>query len=264
VINHDVFAIEPWTLRERQMHLDLLAQSESIFALSNGHIGLRGNLDEGEPNAVPGSYLNGFFETLPLPYAEGGYGYPEEGQSLIDVTNGKLIRLLVDDEPFDIRYGTLHRHERVLDFRDGVLRREAEWTSPAGQAVVVRSTRLVSFVQRSIAAILYEVEPRGAPARIVAQSALVANDARSGITVPSRSNWVSPAKTRRTTSSSTSEAARIGSMNCGELVTPSMYVTPSAGTAPERSASSRNTAPTLTTAKTPISAMTMNLSRALT
>jgi alpha,alpha-trehalose phosphorylase len=176
VIGPDVFAIEPWAIRERQMHLDLLAQSESIFALSNGHIGLRGNLDEGEPNAVPGTYLNGFFETLPLPYAESGYGYPEEGQSLIDVTNGKLIRLLVDDEPFDIRYGTLHRHERVLDLRDGVLRREVEWTSPAGQAVVVRSTRLVSFVQRSIAAILYEVEPRGAPARIVAQSALVANE----------------------------------------------------------------------------------------
>ena len=95
---------------------------------------------------------------MPLPYAEGGYGYPEEGQSLIDVTNGKLIRLLVDDEPFDVRYGTLRRHERVLDLRDGVLRREVEWVSPAGKAVRIRSTRLVSFVQRAVAAIRYEVE----------------------------------------------------------------------------------------------------------
>ena len=80
-------------------------QTESVFALSNGHIGLRGNLDEGEPHATPGTYLNSFYETRPLPYAEGGYGYPESGQTIINVTNGKLIRLLVDDEPFDLRYG---------------------------------------------------------------------------------------------------------------------------------------------------------------
>ena len=31
------------------------------------------------------------------------------GQTVINVTNGKIIRLLVDDEPFDIRYGTVRR-----------------------------------------------------------------------------------------------------------------------------------------------------------
>src|SRR5262249_33660810 len=147
--------------------------NESLFALSNGHVGLRGNLDEGEPHGLPGTYLNSLFELRPLPYAEAGYGYPESGQSVINVTNGKLIRLLVDDEPFDVRYGTLHRHERVLDFRDGVLCRELEWTSPAGRTVRVRSTRLVSFVQRAIVAIRYEVTPVDAPVRIVLQSELI-------------------------------------------------------------------------------------------
>ena len=80
MIDSDVFSVEPWAVTESELRLDLLPQTESIFALSNGHIGLRGNLDEGEPHYVPGSYLNGFFETLPLPYAEGGYGYPEVGQ----------------------------------------------------------------------------------------------------------------------------------------------------------------------------------------
>lgn len=76
---------------------------------------------------------------------------------MIDVTNGKILRLLVDDEPFDLRYGTLQRHELKLDLRAGVLRREVHWLSPAGQGVIVRTTRLVSFVQRSIAAILFRV-----------------------------------------------------------------------------------------------------------
>ena len=130
-----------------------------MFALANGHIGLRANLDEGEPFGLPGTYLDGFYELRPLPYAEAGYGYPESGQTVVNVTNGKIIRLLVEDEPFDVRYGELRHHERVLDLRAGVLRRSAEWVSPTGRAVRVSSTRLVSFTQRAMAAIEYEVEP---------------------------------------------------------------------------------------------------------
>ena len=180
MIDQNVFLVEPWSLTEPELRLDLLPQTESIFALSNGHIGLRGNLDEGEPHDTPGTYLNGFFETLPLPYAEGGYGYPEEGQSLLNVTNGKLLRLLVDDEPFDVRYGTVLRHQRTLDMRDGVLRREVDWVSPAGKAVRIRSTRLVSFAQRAVAAVRFEVNALDAPVRVVVQSTLVANEPLPG------------------------------------------------------------------------------------
>jgi alpha,alpha-trehalose phosphorylase len=170
------FTVEPWLVREAQLHLENLGQTESVFALSNGHIGLRGNLDEGDPHAIPGTYLNSFYERRPLPYAEGGYGYPESGQTIINVTNGKIIRLLVDDEPFDLRYGQLRRHERVLDLRAGMLSREVEWVSPAGRAVRVRSQRMVSLTQRAIAAIRYEVETVDAEALLVVQSELVANE----------------------------------------------------------------------------------------
>jgi alpha,alpha-trehalose phosphorylase len=170
--------VEPWAVREHgcNLHPTRLAQSESIFALSNGHIGWRGNLDEGEPHGLPGSYLNGVYEDRPLPWAERGYGYPESGQTMINVTNGKLIRLLVDDEPFDVRYGSVRSHERVLDFRAGTLNRLVEWLSPAGSAVRVTSRRLVSFTQRAVAAIEYQVEPVDRQVRIVAQSELVANE----------------------------------------------------------------------------------------
>jgi len=176
VILQEAFSVEPWTLREIHLDLGLLAQTESVFALSNGHIGWRGNLDEGEPHGLPGTYLNGVYEVRPLPYAEIAYGLPESGQEVINVTNGKLVRLFVDDEPFDVRYGHLGSHERVLDFRAGTLSRAAEWTSPAGRAVRVSSVRLVSFTQRAIGAIRYEVEPLESPARIAVQSELLANE----------------------------------------------------------------------------------------
>src|SRR5690348_2503375 len=105
------FTVEPWAVREPKLNRSLLGQAESIFALSNGHIGWRGNFEEGDPHEILGSYLNAVYEEVPLPYAETAYGYPEAGQTLVNVPDGKIIRLLVDDEPFDIRYGDLLEHE---------------------------------------------------------------------------------------------------------------------------------------------------------
>jgi alpha,alpha-trehalose phosphorylase len=170
------FPVEPWELREVGLDLDDLARSESLFALSNGHIGIRGNLDEGDPRALPGTYLNSFYEIRPLPYAEAGYGFPEDGQSILNVTNGKIFRLLVDDEPLDLRYGTILHHQRVLDLRSGTLHRVAEWRSPSGQRIRLRTQRLVSLTQRSIMAVRWEVEAIGDPARVVVQSELIANE----------------------------------------------------------------------------------------
>ena len=175
-VDEPVLSVEPWALTEQALDLSLLARTESLFALSNGHIGVRGTLDEGEPHVLPGTYLNSVYELRPLPHAEAGYGYPESGQTVINVTNGKLLRLLVDDEPFDVRYGTLRSHTRTLDLRDGVLRRELEWESPAGRVVRVRSTRLVSFTQRAVLATRFEVEAVDARTRVVVQSGLVADE----------------------------------------------------------------------------------------
>ena len=192
MIENEPYGVEPWRLTESSLDLDLIAQSESVFALSNGHIGLRGNLDEGEPHGLPGTYLNSLYEDRPLPYAEAGYGFPDMGQTVINVTNGKIIRLLVNDEPLDLRYGIVRSHTRTLDMRAGTLTREVVWTSPAGHTVKVRSVRLVSLTQRAIAAFSYSVTPvnlaaesgteepadapGGEPVRVVVLSEIVANE----------------------------------------------------------------------------------------
>ncbi len=193
MILQEAFTVEPWALRETKLDMDLLAQAESVFALANGHLGWRGNLDEGEPHGLPGSYLNGVYEVRPLPYAEAAYGLPESGQEIINVTNGKIIRLFVDDESFDIRYGEMLSHERLLDFRTGVLSRTLEWQSPAGKRVRVTSQRMVSFTQRAIGAISYEVEPVDQGARIAVLSELLSNEE---LPTPSNDPRVSAALTK--------------------------------------------------------------------
>ncbi|GEK86085.1 glycoside hydrolase family 65 protein [Microbacterium aerolatum] len=170
------FDADPWTVGVRGLNIEHLAQEESVFGLSNGHIGWRGNLDEGDPRGVAGSYLNGVFEEHPMPYAEEGYGYPEKGQAVINVANGQIMRLLVDDEAFDVGHGEMNEHTRTLDLRDGALTRSVRWTSPAGRSVHIESSRIVSFSHRSVAAIRYRVHAIDEPVTITLLSEILANE----------------------------------------------------------------------------------------
>jgi alpha,alpha-trehalose phosphorylase len=167
---------DPWALTEHGIDLGQLGRGESLFALSNGHLGLRGNLDEGEPRELSGTYLNGFYESYPLQYGERGFGFAEDGQVVVNVTDGKLIRLQVEDEPLDVHRGAVEEHTRRLDFRTGILERRVVWRSSGGHRVQVTSRRLVSLSLRSIAAIHYEVEALDGPVRIALQSNLQANE----------------------------------------------------------------------------------------
>ncbi len=170
------FDVDPWSIGVDGVAVSHLAHEESVFGLSNGHIGWRGNLDEGDPRGVAGSYLNGVFEEHPMPYAEDGYGYPDKGQSVINVPNGQIIRMFVDDEPFDVGLGTIGAHSRRLDLRDGTLSRSVEWTSPAGATVHIESARLVSFTHRSVAAVRYRVTAVGSAADVTVLSEVLANE----------------------------------------------------------------------------------------
>lgn len=170
------FDVSAWGIGASGWDPELIARRESVLAVSNGHIGWRGNLDEGDPCAVAGAYVNGLYENHPMPYAEDGYGYPEHGESIINAPDGKVLRLIVADEPFDIREGRLEHHHQYLDFRAGTLERVARWTSPAGHTVEIRSTRLVSLTQRAIAAIDYRVTAVSGPVDITVLSEIVADE----------------------------------------------------------------------------------------
>ena len=146
---------------------------ESVFAVGNGYLGLRGTPEEGGPAHDAGAILNGFHETWPIVYPEDAYGLARTGQTIVNATDGTLIRLFVDDEPFDLATARVLRYERVLDMRTGVLRREVEFETPRGKRLLVRSRRLASLEDRHLAAFDYEVVALDAAARITVVSELV-------------------------------------------------------------------------------------------
>jgi alpha,alpha-trehalose phosphorylase len=168
-----VYPADDWRLLEKRFYPRLLAQTETLFSLSNGYLGMRGNFEEGRPAFQRGTFVNGFHETWPIVYAEEAYGFARTGQTIVNVTDSKIIRLYVDDEPFYLPTANLLRFERALDMRAGTLDRDILWETPSGKRVSIKSRRLVSFQHRHLAAISYQVTVLNARAPVVISSEMV-------------------------------------------------------------------------------------------
>jgi alpha,alpha-trehalose phosphorylase len=171
---HD-YPADEWHLIEKSFHPEFLAQAETVLALGNGYLGMRGCPEEGGPHAENGTFINGFYETWPIVYGEDAYGFAKTGQTIVNVTDSKIIKLFVDDEPFWLPTARCLRYDRRLNMRSGTLDRELLWETPAGTQVLISSRRLVSFVHRHVAAISYQVTLLNAAAPVVIASEMMAN-----------------------------------------------------------------------------------------
>jgi alpha,alpha-trehalose phosphorylase len=157
MIDRDRYPIDPWRLVETTFELADAGVSESLFAVGNGYLGMRGNHPEGRHAHEQGTFIGGFHETFPIHHAEQAYGFAEVGQSIINAPDAKVMRVYVDDEPLTLDDADIRDYERELDFRDGVLRRSLVWVTPSGKSVQVDYTRLVSFDERHLAVMSVEV-----------------------------------------------------------------------------------------------------------
>jgi alpha,alpha-trehalose phosphorylase len=168
-----IYPHDPFRLVEKRFNIVRMASMETLFAVANGYMGIRGTFDEGTPAFQKGTLINGFHETWPITYAESAYGFAKVGQTIVNAPDGTLIRLYVEDEPFDLAQATLVNYDRSLDTRTGILSRDVTWETGSGKRIRIRSRRLVSFEHRHVAAICYEVTLLNQDAPIVISSELV-------------------------------------------------------------------------------------------
>src|SRR6516162_8315574 len=170
------YPADEWNVVEKAFHPEFLAQLETMLALGNGYFGMRGCPEEGLPVAENGVFINGFYESRPIVYGEEAYGFPKTGQTILNVTDSKIIKLFVDDEPFWLPDAKFLSYDRRLNMKSGTLDREILWETPAGKQVLISSRRLVSFVHRHVAAISYRVTLLNAEAPVVISSEMIANE----------------------------------------------------------------------------------------
>jgi len=162
-----------WQIIEQRFQPEFLHAHESVFAVANGYLGLRGNPEEGTPAREAGVALNGFYESWPIVYPEDAYGLARTGQTIVGAPDGTLIRLFVDDEPFELSTARLLAFERSLDMKTGVLSRLVQFETARGHRMQIRSRRLASLEHRHLAAMDYELVSLDGSAEIAISSELV-------------------------------------------------------------------------------------------
>jgi len=175
------YPADEWNVIERGFHPEFMAQLETILALGNGYLGMRGCPEEGGPNVENSTLVNGFYENRPILYGEEAYGFAKTGQTILNVTDSKIIKLFVDDEPFWLPHANLLSYDRRLNMKAGTLDREILWETPAGKQVQITSRRLVSFAHRHVAAISYRVTVLNATAHVVISSEMAANQPTASV-----------------------------------------------------------------------------------
>lgn len=172
-IDRGRFPIDPWRFVETDHYPGDLGLTETLFAVANGYVGMRGNPAEGRDAHAHGTFINGFHETWPIHHAESAFGFARTGQTIVNVPDVKVLKLYVDDEPLNLGTADLEHYERSLDFASGVLSRTLVWRTPAGKRVRVVSTRMVSMTERHLALLSLEVTLLDGDAPIVISSQML-------------------------------------------------------------------------------------------
>ncbi len=172
-MNRSRFPVDEWRLTEVEPANGDVGVTETLFAIGNGYLGMRGNPEEGRDSYAHGTFINGFHETWPIKHAEEAFGFAHTGQTIVNAPDAKLLKIYIDDEPLTLSVADLDRYERSLDFRTGQLHRTVIWRTPAGKRVRIRSSRMVSFTDRHLALFEIEVTMLDGDAPIVISSQIV-------------------------------------------------------------------------------------------
>ncbi len=174
-----IYPYNEWKIIEEKFDIENNFRNETMFFVGNGYLGFRGNFEEGlgslKQKGLDGTYINGFYDTEVIKYGEIAYGFPEKGQTMLNVTNSKIIRLFIEDEEFSMQTGTLEEYNRTLCLKTGILYRNLVWVSPRGKRVKIDIQRIVSLQNKHQAVISYEATPLNFSGEIRIQSILDGN-----------------------------------------------------------------------------------------
>ncbi|MDE2248206.1 MAG: beta-phosphoglucomutase [Xanthomonadaceae bacterium] len=164
-------ATDPWRLVRHGHRKATRAQEESLFALANGSLGVRGGIEEGH-SPSQGSFLSGAWERTPIEYHERFPGFARSTDTRVPVADGTRIGLRLGDTAVQLDRGEWLEFTRSLDLRHGCMQRSLRWRSADGATLDIRAERLVALDTPGLLAIRYCVRSIDYSGPITLESAI--------------------------------------------------------------------------------------------
>ncbi len=142
-----VFDVEPTALTTRVLHRDKLRLIESLTSIGNGHMGMRGNFEEGySGDHHLGTYLAGVWYPDRTRVGWWKNGYPEYFGKAINALNFAAVDVLIDEAPVDLATMEPTDFRIRLDLRNGLLTRSFELAA-AGSTFRISFEKFLSVVE---------------------------------------------------------------------------------------------------------------------
>lgn len=143
--NRERFPIEPWKLVESRYEPGDEGTLETLLAVGNGHLGVRGSYSLGGPGVLPGTFINGFHETWEIKHAENAFGFARTGQRIVYAPDASKFSLSIDGETLSLGESTVLSFNRSIDFATGVYQGTVVWLTRSGATVTTQVRRAVGF-----------------------------------------------------------------------------------------------------------------------
>lgn len=151
---------DPWTVVEEGFHAEKQRLSESIFSLSNEHMGVRGYFEEGySGDHLLGSYFNHLYDYLEIGHDQYFKGMIDKSGAMINAVDWLYTRISIEGEQLDLAAVCLSDFKRILDMKNLVYRREFVWHLRSGRQIKMTFLRFLSMHMTKIGCQRILLEP---------------------------------------------------------------------------------------------------------
>lgn len=158
---------DEWTIEVHDQTQITSAVSASLMAISNGYLGMRGDIGlRLDDNAERATILAGFHETWPIVHAENAYGFARTGQTLLTFPDATGFKVFVDGVRIDLEQGHIEEVDRRLNMHQGIVYSTILWKSAHGRRIRFTERVAVSITNQSLAAFELNVESVDGPAHV--------------------------------------------------------------------------------------------------
>ena len=149
-MSSDIFSVfdSDWCITEDSYCSEKNLQYESLFALSNGYLGIRGAHEEGTSVSLPYVYINGIFDKSETFMKE-----------LATLPNWLGVRLYLEKQCIGIEDCEIIQYRRWLDMKRACLRQYTVLRDKKGRDTQIDTLRFVSRAHRNRMAVVVRVIP---------------------------------------------------------------------------------------------------------
>lgn len=144
-----------WIIEENQYSFDRQGYYETIFTLTNGYMGIRGNLEGSKKFHSKGTFISGVFDKGEAQVVE-----------IVNCPNFSDIDISIDDELVNIDECNILLHKRALNMKDGYVTRHTVFEDKRGRRIILETVRFLSIFDSHLYLMEIKITPVNFSSRI--------------------------------------------------------------------------------------------------